>query len=208
MADGAIAASEVSGLATVATSGSYADLSGKPTIPASPGLELIAVHTFSGSLTYNVENFSSTYDDYLLIVQLSPASNGAASMRFKVGGSYLTSSTYRMHVSKLSSASASYSAWNTSSLPYITLSGANTVSSASTAKNSFMIHATNVNDAARYPSAMWKGSFSDATNFFRTDGACDIPTAGALQGIQFLVGDGSSVNVGGTAKVYGYKKTA
>jgi hypothetical protein len=34
LADGTVSAAEVSGLATVATSGAYADLSGKPTLPA------------------------------------------------------------------------------------------------------------------------------------------------------------------------------
>jgi hypothetical protein len=176
------------------------------TIP-SPGLTLIQVHTFSGALTYNVENFSSTYDDYLLIYDFTPPSSGAASARFKVGGSYLTTSTYRQHVSKLTSASAAYAAWNSSTLPYIPLSGAVACSNAATSKNSFAIHALNVNDSAKYPSIQWQGAFNDGTNLVMANGVADIPTAGALQGIQFMTGDGTTINVGGTVRVYGYKKT-
>lgn len=177
------------------------------TIP-SPGLELIQAHTFSGALTYNVENFSSTYDDYLIVVsQLSPASNGGASARFKIGGSYLTTSTYRSHASKLTMASPSYAAWTTTALSYITLSAGVSCSSAATAKNNFVIHALNVNDTARHPNIMWQGSFFDGTNLTLTNGVADIPTAGALQGIQFMVNDGSAINVGGTVRVYGLKKS-
>ncbi len=40
LADGAIAASEVSGLATVATSGAYSNLSGKPTLGTAAALNV------------------------------------------------------------------------------------------------------------------------------------------------------------------------
>jgi len=205
LADGAIAASEVSGLANVATSGSYNDLSDKPSIPGAPGLDLIAVHNFSGSLTYNLENFSSTYDDYLLVVSnVNPASTAAFSARLKVGGTYPTTSNYRMHVSKGSSASSSYSAWNSSSLPYITLSGASAVAAN---RGTFMIKAFGVNNSSRYPTIFWDGTFSDASNLYTVNGSADIPVTGALEGIQLLAGDGSTTNIGGTVRVYGYKKS-
>lgn len=171
------------------------------------GLTLLQVHTFSGSLTKDIENFSSAYDDYLFIYKYTPASNGACSCLLKVGGSYLTTSTYRMHVSKLSSASASYAAWNTSALPYITLSGANTCSAGATANNVFMIQALNVNNSAKYPKIQWQGTIDDGTNLLMVNGSADIPTAGAFGGIRFIVNDGSTINVGGTVSVYGYKKS-
>lgn len=188
LADGIISASEIVGL-------------------PSPGLELIQVHTFSGALTKDIENFSSTYDDYLFIYKYAPPSNGAPSCLLKVGGSYLTTSTYRMHVSKLSSASAAYNAWNTSSLPYITLSGANTASSAATANNVLMIQALNVNNSAKYPKIQWQGTIDDGTNLVSLHGSADIPTAGAFGGLRLIVNDGSAINVAGTVHVYGYKKT-
>lgn len=241
LADGTIAASEVTGLAAVATSGSYADLGGTPVLaavatsgsyadlggtpalatvatsgsyndlsnkPAAsplPGLELIAVHTFGGALTYNVENFSSTYDDYLILVDnVASASTAAFSARLKVGGSYQTTSTYRMHATRLSSASATYTAWNTSTLPYITISASGAVVPN---RGTFVIQALGVNNTSRYPMIFWQGSFSDASNLYTVSGSADIPVTGALQGIQFMANAGDTINVGGIARVYGYKKS-
>lgn len=50
LADGAIAAAEVTGLATVATSGAYADLSGTPTLPTFPSGTVVGT-TDSQTLT-------------------------------------------------------------------------------------------------------------------------------------------------------------
>jgi hypothetical protein len=206
LADGAISASEVSGLAAVATTGSYSDLTGAPAIPGAPGLELIQVHTFSGALTYNIENFSSTYDDYLLLFDAyNPGATAALSARLKVGGSYQTASSYRSHVARGSSASSAYSAWNTSTLPYIPITGA---LAAVANRARFAIHALDVNNASGFPSIFWSGSNSDASNLYTINGSADYPTAGALQGIQFMTGAGDTTNVGGTVRVYGYKKTA
>lgn len=170
------------------------------------GLNLIAVHEFSGSLTHDIEDFSSEYDDYLIAVSnVNPASAAGLSARLKVGGSYQTGSSYRMHVTKPSSASASYAAWNTSALPYIALSAAVSVAQH---RGTFLIKALGVNNASRYPMIFWDGSFSDASNLYTVAGSADYPSAGALQGIRFMAGDGSSVNVGGTIRVYGMKKSA
>jgi hypothetical protein len=187
LADGVISASEIVGL-------------------PSPGLDLIAVHTFSGALTRDIENFSSTYDDYLLLFDAyNPGATAALSARLKVGGSYQTASSYRSHVARGSSASSAYSAWNTSTLPYIPITGA---LSAVANRARFAIHALDVNNASGFPSMFWSGSHSDASNLYTVNGSADYPTAGALQGIQFLCGDGTTTNVGGTVRVYGYKKTS
>lgn len=172
-----------------------------------PGLQLIAVHTFSGSLTKDIENFTSDYDDYLFIVKFTPPSNGAFSTRLKVGGVYLDTSTYRSHLSKLSSVSGSgYQYWATNSLPYITMSSV-ACSSAAAANNVLMIQALNVNNSAKYPKIQWQGSIDDGTNLWSLHGSADIPTAGVFGGIRFMVNDGTLINVAGTIHVYGYKKS-
>jgi hypothetical protein len=53
LADGSVAASEVSGLSTVATSGAYADLSGTPTLPSGSLVGTSATQTFTGTNTFS-----------------------------------------------------------------------------------------------------------------------------------------------------------
>lgn len=169
------------------------------------GLNLIAVHEFGGALSYDIENFTSTYDDYLLVVSnVNPASIAGFSARLKVGGSYRDTSNYRMHVTRLSSGSSTYTAWNTSALPYIALSAAGAVSPN---RGTFTIKALGVNNTARNPTIFWDGTFSDASHLYTVNGSADIPVTGALQGIRFLAGAGDTVNIGGTVRVYGFKKS-
>ena len=57
-----IPASSVSGLSTVATSGSYNDLSSKPTIPDVSGLMPYSGGTFTGEVKFgSTENFQGYY---------------------------------------------------------------------------------------------------------------------------------------------------
>jgi hypothetical protein len=74
---------------------------------------LLSTVTASSSSTVDIETtFDSTYDRYVILVDGMVGSADAENliMLLKIGGSYLTTSTYRSHRQELQSGSTSYSA--------------------------------------------------------------------------------------------------
>jgi len=68
----------------------YAALNGKPA-----GLVLLNTTTVSASATVTIDSvFSSTYDDYVIKIDLSVAANSAFNMVLRKSGATLTGSTY------------------------------------------------------------------------------------------------------------------
>ena len=172
------------------------------------GANLIQTHTISGVATYDIENFSSTYDDYIIVVSsYAPSTPVPLGARFKVGGSYLSTGNYRQHCTKLSSAAATYTGVASAVLTYIRIAADVACFQASPNGNHhFTINAFNVNDTARYPNIFWQGACADSGAFYQVNGASEVTTTGALQGIRLMVGDGTSGTFNGVARVYGLKK--
>ena len=75
LSDGTIAASEVTGLSTVATTGAYADLSGKPTLPTFPSGTVVGT-TDSQTLTnktIEAGTFTNGYTEEVVTANTSTA---------------------------------------------------------------------------------------------------------------------------------------
>ncbi len=72
LADGSVAASEVSGLSTVATSGAYADLSGTPTTPSGTIVGTTDTQTLSAK-TIEAGTFTNGYTEEVVTANTSTA---------------------------------------------------------------------------------------------------------------------------------------
>lgn len=170
------------------------------TAPAAGGAwELLATYTPSSASTVNVEAFSSTYDDYVIIGTLTSAS-AIPRIRVKLGsGSYATDGNYAFYELDYNSFT------NTSTAAHIQMgSDIGSGSSANNIKMSFITNCFNVNDST-YQGVF--GTTNNATSYNMRGlvySGYYHGATGVLTGIQYSPNSGSYT---GTVRIYGIKKT-
>jgi hypothetical protein len=154
----------------------------------SPGaMVYLSTVTASAAAEVDVETgFSSTYDDYVLIgSNISLSAVGGLSLRWKLGGSYLTTSTY---------ISGSGSGTSTS----LGITGSITDS------GSFVLHLFNVN-ATAIKTGRCVAQAKNSTSLATSDNALTNSDTGVLSGVRILNTAGETVT--GTFKLYGIAKS-
>jgi hypothetical protein len=191
---------------TTATTRTYTLANNDVTVDT-PAWRLIAVSSPSAAASPLAleTTFDSTYDDYMIVANFVEGAGSGGyniTMEFKIGGSYITSSSYHYHFSKSSSASALYVGHVGNPASDIQLIDADFGSENSQSVN-IIINLFNTNSTALYKNATVNGVYlRENGEIVETRGVCGIRNAGALQGVRFL--NGSSFT--GTFKLFGLRK--
>lgn len=167
------------------------------------GATWIQTVTGTAAATVSVEGFSSTYDNYILVINnLELSSSGTLNCTLKVGGSYQTS-TYNYHANTCRSNAATYAGIAATSAVAIVMSL--TISSGATIDGGFTVLLTNVNGTAKSKTIKWSGSGGSAADVYEISGAGSVGTStGALTGIKFAASAG---NITMTARLYGLQNS-
>ena len=160
--------------------------------------ELLATYTPSGASTINIEDFSSTYDDYVIIGTLACSTTALPRIRIKIGaGSYGTSS--------YAYSTLNYNAFQYDSSQVAILMGDSIAdgSNAASIKMSFITNCSNVNDSTYHGVY---GQTNNATGYNVRGAAYSgyyHGSSGTLSGVQYLPSAGTYT---GTIRIYGIKK--
>ena len=254
LADGTVAYAEVSGtptLATVATSGSYTDLTNKPTIsatatniaggsngtipyqsaadttamlgvgtagqvlqtngaaaptwvtPAGGATVLLSTVTASAASTVDIETtFDSTYDNYIIMGEASVSVDGGAfRVRYKLGGSYVTSA-YQYHANVSKSGSTAYLGVQAVNDTYIQFN--DSVGNASDESIQFSINITSPTNTSKRKLCYWDSAAIWTGGEVKTARGVGTNTGtGALTGVRFY----SQGTLTGTFRLYGIVKS-
>jgi hypothetical protein len=177
------------------------------TTPSAGALVYLSTVTASNSATVDIETtFSSTYDAYLLVVSNMVVANDNATLvgRFKLGGAYVTSSTYYGKLMNLVSTTGTFNADNTNGLTafYIgTNLGADTSDIAG-----FNINIYNPSSTTKQKRVVFSGvasassgvGASQTTTFF---GSGSNSGTGAMTGLRLFMNSGNITS--GTFRLYG-----
>jgi len=202
-------ATEVESLATYATQ-SYADNTPamKMIVPASvavgSGSGSVATQgtvTFSGASSVSLNDvFSSTYDNYQIVMNLTSSANDKIRLRMRVSGADNTTSNYSNHMSLLSSTSTSYLgqlATATTSFLITSSDGTNSVKGVDlTVYNPFATERSLITGIHVASGASGAPTYYGGT----TTGALNLTTS--FTGFTIFPESGT---VTGTIRVYGYK---
>lgn len=176
---------------------------------AGNALVLLSTVSASNSATVDVETtFDSTYDAYLLIGSGIVVQNDSESLRcqMKIGGSYLSTSTYLYHVSIPNSIAATYSGANAA------LAGMETsilisspIGAAAGEHMNFEAKISNPSGTALSKTVRWNGeAINNSGECVSISGAGGNTGVGALTGLRFFMSAGNIVS--GDFRLYGYKK--
>ena len=176
-------------------------------VTASAGaLTLLSTVTASASATVDMETtFNSTYDRYLIeAVGVTTSSSGIQFLaRLKIGGSYISSTTYYGHSSSMSSDGATYSnavAFRPDGGDTALVVLPNSGNEASDSLD-FTMTISNPTSTAFAKSAYWIGRSNGATSTSRTTiGAGHNSGTAALTGVRFLAQTGT---FSGKFRLYG-----
>jgi hypothetical protein len=168
------------------------------------GLTLVQTVTASGS-TAVVNGFSSTYDNYILIISdVYPAADGRNfEFKFYITGT-LISANYQYAYANVNSSSANSNIGSASNAT-IRLANSMDQSTVWNRSNQYVIYFFAVNGSSTYKSVIYDGTyhFNDVTYSIRGAGT-QTATAGVLTGAEFSF-PGSSFG-GGTLQLYGFAK--
>ena len=170
--------------------------------PSSGALVLLSTVTASNSATVDVETtFDSTYDVYKLIISgLTLATNNdSVALRMKIGGSYITTTTYVYHHSIPNSNATTYSGTASNGDDTIYLAS---VGNAANRSVNYEITIFNPSSTAFSKSIIWHGTTITSLGYAANSsgGAHNTGTA-ALTGIR-IYGNSSNV-VAGKFRLYG-----
>lgn len=172
--------------------------------------ELLATYNPSGASSLDIEDFSSTYDDYVILLNNLESSANSTALRsyFKLNGSYFTggSNEYQYNIqynSATTSSTVSNGGSNATSFQYATVLGAIAdpnnaiirIQNVNTAGIRHSFHGTTQNTSIALISS-WQTLCS-------VNGAISGANLTALEGIRFFA---LSFTFSGTFKVYGIKK--
>jgi len=176
------------------------------TTPSAGALVFLSTVTASASATVDIETtFSSTYDEYLIVVDNLVPSVDAIELycRLKVGGTYATTN-YVFHASRPSSVSTSYAADSAaiaSPATQITILGNSNLSSDATATAHVEIRVSNPASTTKVKTIHWKGVCMNTINELQSIVGAGANTAStALTGVRLYA---SSGNLSCTARLYG-----
>ena len=179
----------------------------RPFTPA--GTALLSTVTAANSSTVDIETtFDGTYGSYMIIASNVRSSSDGGLLRaiMKLGGSYVTSSSYNYHQIRTSSGSGSYlgTGYNTQ----IAIEVNDGIGNASTHSAGFTMSIDDPTSTTLYKKIHWEGSrvvAGGAKNAGFTSGvAVNIGSTAALTGIRFFIQSANIVS--GTFRLYGIAK--
>ena len=156
------------------------------------------------SSTIDIEDFSSTYDEYkIIITNLDPVNdNVTLKMRFKVNGSYLTTSVYDYFYLQSNSSSNTASGASGASSSSIELSRP---MSNYQEPNFFELSIFNANSTSDDKGVIFNGVLKNAYAYTSFGVGTSTDSRYALQGVRFYFSSGN-INTG-TFKLYGIVKS-
>jgi len=171
--------------------------------PAANGLVWLSTVTASNSATVDIENtFNSTYKSYLLVVSGATFAdnNVVTHLRLKLGGSYITSSTYIYHSNQSSSAGSIYNGLGaSSSAPQGAITLSNMGNGAANSMN-LVMNIFNPDSTALTKNVSWVGS-TIRSEITTCNGVGTNTGTGALTGLRFYAATGNIL--AGTFRLYG-----
>lgn len=167
--------------------------------PSSGALTLISTTTASASATVDVENAFSTYDAYVLVITDLSAAQNDLRCRFKVGGTYLTTTTYRMARRQMVYANDTYSAQNqNNTTDYIDVYGNVPDNASGRAMGVVWINGTQFTNAS-FTNNVYGTWMNNSVQ--RADNVFGESTAGACTGLRFFMATGNIAT--GKFRLYG-----
>ena len=180
-------------LTTDGTNPSWAEVSGA-------GSVLIATYDDSSVSTIDIEDFTSTYDDYMIVgTWFSSEVSATPYIRIKTGGSYITSAEY---YNVFWQGATSFT--TSSSETQIQIGQRITDGGSGSSKFNLSLTVNNVNDTSTLSSVYGTGSsVYSGTGRALIFGGNLSSTTGAIEGIRLY---GSTGTVSCNLKVYGLKK--
>ena len=176
---------------------------GAPTwVTPTSGLTLLSTVTPSASATVDIETtFNSTYDTYMIVVsEFVQTTSGNFCIRMKIGGSYLTTSTYKYFVEGMTSVSPSFYADNSGADTSILL-GAQVATAGAT--GGFVIYVNSPSNTSIFKQIHWNGIYTTTTSDPSVSRGVALNTGtGALTGIRFFNTGGQTI-ASGKFRLYG-----
>jgi len=176
------------------------------TTVASGGLTHLSTVTASGASTVDIETtFDSTYDTYQLIMTDVTVSTDGANllMRHKVGGSYITTSTYD-YVTRRYDTDGTVTSYSNGFGNASNISVMAGVGNASHATADLVMYISNPTDTATRKITRWHGNyFEDDNDIHYVWGIGFNSGTAALTGIRFYLSTGT---ITGTFRLYGITK--
>ena len=175
-------------------------------VTASSGaMTLLSTVTASNSATVDVETtFSSTYDQYMLVgtdINTQPTGNETLLCRLKIGGSYLTTSTYYYHTDISSSGSTAYTGIVGNPVGTIAMTGSMGATAGDSSSFVMFIHGPSNTTFSKV--VEWIGRYRTAAdNYAKTYGQGGNSGTDALTGVRFYV-QGGNVITSGKFRLYG-----
>jgi hypothetical protein len=181
-----------------------------PTAAQGASMVLVTTVTASSSSTVDVEDAMTDYDEYVILIDGVKPSDNASYFQglLKIGGSYITTSTYSTTFLALATAGTTYSgtAWDAFSV--IRYSEAN-VTNASTQNLNGAVWITRPSSTSAYASLRFDFYYgSNNVNYYSryVVGYVNNSTTGsALTGLRFYFGSGTVST--GSFRLYGIKKS-
>jgi len=160
---------------------------------------LVSTVTASNTATVDIEDTFSTYDAYALVITDLSAAQNDLRCRFKVGGTYLTTTTYRMARRQMVYANDTYSAqFQNSSTGYIDVYGSVPGNADGRAMGVVWINGTLLSNAS-YSNSVF-GTWMNYT-VHRADNVFGESTPGACTGLRFFMASGDVAT--GNFRLYG-----
>jgi hypothetical protein len=173
--------------------------------PSAGALVYLSTVTASASATVDIETtFNSTYDRYVIEavgVTVSSSTDITFLARMKIGGSYLSTSTYSGHVSDCSSAAGTYSATQAVDEGGLPILGNMSNGGVAGKSANFSFAVSTPASTTLMKTAYWHGQAFKTDNTSRTvNGAGFNSGTAALTGIRFYASTGT---ISGTFRLYG-----
>jgi hypothetical protein len=175
------------------------------TTPSSGALTLLSTVTASTSATVDVETtFDSTYDAYLIVgTGITQTAVESLNVRMKIGGTYISTATYKYHIHAMVSAYATYDAVVSSADSNILVSGQYPSTGAEQSID-FIMRVYTPTSTAFTKMIDWQGVTTTNNSPIRLmgfSGAGYNTGTGALTGMRFLFGAGNIL--AGKFRLYG-----
>lgn len=171
--------------------------------PTGDALVFLSKVTASNSATVDIETtINGTYDEYLIVASgvVPQTVDAILRLRMKIGGSYLTTNTYRFHATRSDSTAITYSGVFGSAVDYITLTNSQGNSAGDSCNVDIRVH-TPASTALK-KKVDWTGIGVDSSgNINEAIGAGGNDGTAALTGIRLYFSAGNIVS--GEFRLYG-----
>jgi len=184
--------------------------SATPTAAQGASMVLVTTVTASSSSTVDVEDAMTDYDEYVILIDgVKPSVNSSIlEGLLKIGGSYITTSTYQTTFQTISTTGTGISGTATDAYPKIQYTIAN-VTNVSTQNLNGAVWITRPSSTSAYPTLRYDFAYgsSNVTYYQRyIFGFINNSTTGsAVTGLRFSFDSGTIVT--GSFRLYGFKKS-